>query len=132
MNIQHLKNISSVKKFAPKTTIVKEGREGETSMYIILDGTVTVTKNQERIAQLKAGDFFGEMTLFLERKRSATVTTETDVIALEINRDNAYLFFGSELETTFDLIASLCARLEDLDSKYVQAAKEVKTLRWTR
>src|SRR4051794_18253614 len=47
------------------------GRE----FYVIDSGAAEVTRGGEHVADLAAGDFFGEIALIEEQKRTATVTT---------------------------------------------------------
>ncbi|MEM9493032.1 MAG: cyclic nucleotide-binding domain-containing protein, partial [Myxococcota bacterium] len=61
------------------------------SLYIILDGSVTVERQSEgtairRLATLQAGDFFGEMALLSGGARSATVRARSDVVLLKVAR----------------------------------------------
>ena len=61
-------------------------------MYIILTGKVKVTKErgdvETTLATLEEGDFFGEMSLFDNNPRSATVKALGDIKLLEINQKN--------------------------------------------
>ncbi len=56
--------------------ILKEGETG-LSFLLVLDGKVEVRKKGKAIATMKGGGFFGEMTVFDDKPRSA------DVVALE-------------------------------------------------
>ncbi len=62
--------------------------EGDTGdyLYIIVKGKVEILKGEklEKIAELKDGEFFGEMSLLNERSRTATVRciTAVDVLAI--------------------------------------------------
>jgi CRP/FNR family transcriptional regulator, cyclic AMP receptor protein len=78
---------------------VKKGqllfREGDagTEMFIIRRGTMIVSKpvrgNVEQVlARLGIGDFFGEMSLFDQSPRSATLQAETDAVLLTLDRDS--------------------------------------------
>jgi CRP-like cAMP-binding protein len=64
----------AVESFAPGEEIVVEGTMGD-SLYLLLSGTATVHTGQGlmALATLKAGEFFGEMSLIEPAKRSATV-----------------------------------------------------------
>ena len=64
------------KKFKKDAVIVKEESTGE-DMYVVLSGKVsafkTINAEQIELGTLGPGDFFGEMSLFLSERRSATV-----------------------------------------------------------
>ena len=47
--------------------------------FVIVDGTVEVTKNGKTVATLGGGDFVGEIALIMHSKRTATVTAVTPV-----------------------------------------------------
>lgn len=71
------------------TTIIREGDVGS-SMIVVVDGAVSVSVADENgkrdIATLGKGDFVGEMSLLTGAPRTATVTAEAPVTALEIDR----------------------------------------------
>jgi CRP-like cAMP-binding protein len=64
-------------------TLTKEGRIGR-ELFIILDGTATVTRNGRVINVLGAGDYFGELAALDPGPRTATVTATTDLEVLII------------------------------------------------
>jgi CRP-like cAMP-binding protein len=92
-----------VNKYFPKGTVVyQEGDRGE-SMYFINSGTISVTTAAGSSAVRSPGDCFGEGAMFHPHKlRSATVTCETPVHAIEISRE----YFEKYL-TKSDLVLSL-------------------------
>ena len=76
--------------FAADSKILREGEFGD-SMYIIVDGLVSITKysdiNKEvLITKLGNGSYFGEVALFLNQPRSANVNAEEDTTVLRLKK----------------------------------------------
>ena len=125
MDLKLLQDMSSKKIFWDGQVIVNEGDAIGNEMYIILSGVVVVYRNHKtpdevQLAELSAGNFFGEMTLFLNQNRTSTVVARGAVILLEINRMNAYEFFEKQPQATYALIRNLCARLVEANDGNVQ------------
>jgi len=118
INIEHLlESWTCREKFPKGHIIIQDGEAPDGKMYLVEKGSVGIYKNYQkqgeiRIAELNQGEFFGEMTLFLQKRRTATVIAETDVMALTIDRARALDFLKTQPEATFFLIKSLCLRLE--------------------
>jgi CRP-like cAMP-binding protein len=51
-------------------------------MFILLDGSASVTRDGTRIATLTAGDFVGELAVISGHRRNATVAAETEMQVL--------------------------------------------------
>jgi CRP/FNR family cyclic AMP-dependent transcriptional regulator len=60
------------------STLVKEG-DTAVGFFLITDGSAEVTVRGRKRATLGPGDFFGEISLLDESRRSATVTAQTPV-----------------------------------------------------
>jgi small-conductance mechanosensitive channel/CRP-like cAMP-binding protein len=69
--------------------IMKQGDPGD-SLYILRGGTVSVRLGadglQKTVAQLREGDFFGEMSLMTGEPRHATVVADSDAECYVIDR----------------------------------------------
>jgi CRP-like cAMP-binding protein len=63
--------------------ILREGRRGR-ELFIILEGTATVTRVGRVVNVLGAGDHFGELSAIEDQPRTATVTATTDLKVLII------------------------------------------------
>jgi CRP-like cAMP-binding protein len=61
--------------------ILREGRLGR-ELFVILDGTATVTRDERVVNILRAGDYFGELAAIEAVPRSATVHATTDLDVL--------------------------------------------------
>jgi CRP-like cAMP-binding protein len=61
--------------------ILREGRLGR-ELFVILEGTVTVTRAGRVVNILHAGDYFGELSAIESVPRSATVQATTDLDVL--------------------------------------------------
>lgn len=63
--------------------LTKEGRPGR-EFFVLVEGTVRVTRGEEKIGDLGAGDWFGEIALLTHAPRTATVTATSPVDVLVI------------------------------------------------
>ena len=85
------------------TTFVKQGAIG-VELFIIVDGTASVTRDGESIATLGQGDFVGELAVLAHHgRRNATVTADTEVTVLVLT--------ASGLEQLLDDIPGLAKAL---------------------
>ena len=65
--------------------LAHEGDLGQ-EFFLIDSGVAEVTRGGERIAELHAGDFFGEMALLEEERRTATVTATSPMSLMVMTR----------------------------------------------
>ncbi len=70
--------------FPPGQVLLRQGDRAY-EMYIVLDGTLEVTRDDVYIADIGPGGFAGEMALLTDSPRNATVTTKSDVRLLHID-----------------------------------------------
>jgi CRP/FNR family cyclic AMP-dependent transcriptional regulator len=96
------------------------------SMLIITSGEVRVSQksdpdNEEALIVLKKGDLFGEMGLLEDLPRSATVIAHTNVVMLEIERNDFLEFLQTEAEAGVKILLKLSkilsSRLRETDTK---------------
>lgn len=64
--------------------LMTEGGVGH-EMFVVVDGTVEVTRGGQHIADLGPGSFAGEMALLSQGHRNSTVTATTPVSVLHID-----------------------------------------------
>lgn len=66
-------------------TVIQEGRLGS-EFFLLLEGTVSVSRDNERLRDLTAGEWVGEIALVANVPRTATVVTTSPVRALVLTR----------------------------------------------
>jgi CRP-like cAMP-binding protein len=118
--------------------VIREGEAGST-MFILVEGVVEISKSlvmkmgredfQDRdkiLTKLSSTDHavFGEVALFEQGKRTATVAALTDCTLLEITRD-AFLGLGEEnprigYKISRNIAQMLCSRLRKADEDTIK------------
>lgn len=94
--------------YAAGSVIFEQGKRPD-SFYLIYQGTVRITRRQDRreiqIARLVKDDYFGEMGLIAKRPRSGTAIALTDSSLLVLSREDFQTFYKSipQLRLNFDL-----------------------------
>jgi CRP-like cAMP-binding protein len=92
--------------------IAKEG-EGAMALHILLDGTAEVSVHGSRKRELRAGDYFGEISLIDGKKRSATVTATSDLHTLAVPHGAFQKLLETEPGFAAGLLKLICARLRE-------------------
>ncbi len=101
--------------FAKGETILSHGTEGD-SMFVVHEGTVSVRVDDDEVARLSPGDFFGEMALLTGERRTADVIALTDVVAMEIAKDALAPVLLDHPELAASISAKVMERRGTLDA----------------
>jgi CRP/FNR family cyclic AMP-dependent transcriptional regulator len=67
--------------------LARQGESGQ-EFFVIIDGTAEVLRNDAPIAELGPGEFFGEMALLDEDRRTATVRAISPMKVLVMTRNS--------------------------------------------
>ncbi|MDD2515717.1 MAG: cyclic nucleotide-binding domain-containing protein [Candidatus Gracilibacteria bacterium] len=91
-----LKN-GEIQKFEPNTIIINQGDNSNSKAYIILEGEVSVFIDSNFVAHIGKGNIFGEYALICDEQRSATIKTNTPLIALVIDKEIIFTLVAEDI-----------------------------------
>jgi len=126
LQVRELAAISSVtvERDHPKDeVVVREGEPGDT-MFLIISGEVSVIRNygaeQETvIAKITQDDYFGEMALFEDKPRSATVKTNTDSKVLVLGKLEFEEIMREFPQISINICRVFSQRIRELQKKFL-------------
>lgn len=109
------------------TMLCQEGAS-EDKFYILLDGSVNVTKTinnveQRHLKALESGAFFGEMALIHNAPRAATVTTASPVTVMEIDKENFDRVLQRSSSISMAMVREISNRLRENDEMAIEDLK---------
>lgn len=98
--------------------IFRQGENGHV-MYFITSGAIKITQvvrgKDKDLAILQKGSFFGELAIFTNRPRSATVTAVEDCELIEVDANQLDSFLDERPETSRSMLKILAERLRETD-----------------
>ncbi len=108
------------KVFPPGTVLFHEGEAGR-EMYVIHSGKIKISKKvrdeEQTLAILGAGEFFGEMAILNNKPRSATATVLDESKVLVIDPKTFESMVKNNTEIAVRMIKKLAARLQEADDQ---------------
>lgn len=124
LEIDELVMRSEIKHYPASIVLCQEGNS-ESKFYILLEGSVDVTKNinksqNRKLKVLQAGDFFGEMAIIHNAPRAATVTTASPVAVLEIDKENFDRVIQNSSSIALAMVREISSRLRENDEMAVE------------
>jgi CRP/FNR family cyclic AMP-dependent transcriptional regulator len=99
--------------FEQGSTILRQGERGPRvlAFFVVAEGEVSVSRDGEEIARLGSGDFFGEIGLFQDVPRNATVKAETDLRCYALSSWEFRPFVEAHPSIGWQLLAKLAERV---------------------
>ena len=116
------------RRFDAGATVMAEGEPGR-SMFVVHSGELVASKRAGsgrviRMAGLKPGDFFGEMTLIEMQNRSTTVVAESPTVLYELTARNLYTCYKVDIHAYVMVMQNinreLCRRLRRADKRIAE------------
>jgi CRP/FNR family cyclic AMP-dependent transcriptional regulator len=95
--------------FPPGEVLLRQGERAH-EMFIVLDGTLVVTRDDVYIADIGPGGFAGEMALLTDSPRNATVTAKSDVRLLHVDARSLQTLLQSIPEIAVKMLPIVAGR----------------------
>jgi CRP-like cAMP-binding protein len=117
--------------FKDGEAIIRQGDTGD-CMYVIQEGRVevVVTRNENEtvLAVRKQGDFFGEMAIFNQEIRMATVRALGEVRVLSVDKRNLMRRIHEDPSLAYHIILALSQRIRELSDDVVRLDQKLLNL----
>ncbi|PCJ51658.1 MAG: two-component system response regulator [Candidatus Hydrogenedentota bacterium] len=114
----HIAQKFQVVSFRQGDTIFSEGDVGDT-FYVVHEGHVALSKKiglwEREMRRLSAGDYFGEMALITQAKRSATVRTLSPTVCACMDEDGFNDLMETDARFAQRMLKLLTERLRQMD-----------------
>jgi len=113
-------------------TIVRQGEVGD-CMFVIQHGKVEILHEDGgrtfRLAELGAGEIFGEMALCEKAPRSATVRAVGEVRALTVDKRTFLHRVQEDPSLAFHVLQAMSARIRRLDAEVGSLREKLRAVR---
>tara|TARA_B100000686_G_C16680793_1_gene911824 strand:+ start:186 stop:647 length:462 start_codon:yes stop_codon:yes gene_type:complete len=120
--MDNLKLGQSKIRLLPEQTLFNQGDDGNKA-YLINQGILDVIVDEKRVGYMSEGEFFGELALILNQKRSATIVARNACELIVIDKE----IFNQLIETASSevkaIILSLCEELSKRTKINLQISK---------
>ncbi len=132
LSVAELAAIASVTEeviYPEEKVVIKEGESGD-EMYMMIGGEVAVMKAKEggleiELDRIQAGDYFGEMALFQDEMRSATIRTKEETRVLVLHKREFTEIVREYPQIALHICSELSQRIRRLHKKIKRYEKGV-------
>jgi len=111
-------------KFLPDEYIFKQGEKGSKA-YLLLDGRVAIEVNSKKVAEISEMEIFGEMSLLLNKPRTASIKALKPSIVLPIDQKILEELLKKSPPVIASLVKQLAYRLSQCDSEIESLKKKI-------
>ena len=118
------------KRYSPNHLVFQKDDSGS-SMYIVLSGAVQIFLPNEDgsrvvLKDVRTGEYFGELSLFDAKPRSASVITMVETVLLELTREQLADHLTRSRTATLAILSEMAERMRETNALLGQrAAKDV-------
>ena len=112
--LEHLLGLAEMRAVEAGTDVVREGEVGD-EFFLVAQGEVEVQRRGRQVAQLGPGGFFGELALFDDAPRNATVFAVSASAFAVLDRADFNKALGDLPPLRDSLLRGMARRLHELD-----------------
>ena len=109
-------------KYLPDDYIFEQGDKGDKA-YLLLDGRVAIEVNGKKVAEISEMEIFGEMSLILNKPRTASIKALRPSIVLPIDQKILKDLLSECPPVVSSLVKQLAYRLSQCDQE-IQSLKK--------
>jgi CRP-like cAMP-binding protein len=113
--LEHLLGLAEMRAVEAGTEVLREGDVGD-EFFLVAQGDVAVARRGQPVAQLGPGSFFGELALFDEAPRNATVSAVGATAFVVFNRAQFRRALDDVPALRDSLLRGMARRLHELDA----------------
>jgi len=118
LNTRHLRKVAGlgrIRRIHEGARVIRAGDPGD-SLYVVLDGEVSVGRRGLPALTLGIGSFFGELALIDGGPRTATVVAKRPIVCLTIGRTPFLRLLRAEPAIAVAVLEELAGRLRAVQS----------------
>ena len=104
-------------KMTAGTLLLDQGQTGREA-FVVLDGAVTIKRNNRKMTTLGSGAIVGELSLLDHGPRTATAVCDTDCTLFVISQRHFLAVLDEVPALAHKLLAALAGRIRELDRAY--------------
>ena len=98
--------------------VLRRGQE-QVGLHIIVDGEVGVLLEDEELATLNRGSFFGEISALLDEPAAADIVARTRLVCLVVATGDVEPFLLENPRVTYRMLQTEARRLRDTDERRI-------------
>ncbi len=118
LNTRHLRKVAGlgrIRRIHEGARVIRAGDPGD-SLYVVLDGEVSIGRRGLPALTLGIGSFFGELALIDGGPRTATIVAKTPIVCLTIGRTPFLRLLRAEPAIAVAVLEELAGRLRAVQS----------------
>jgi len=108
-----LAEVATAVEFPANHVIARQGEIG-TGFFVVVDGSVRVTRDGDVIAHLGPGEFFGELSVLDRMPRNASVTADVETTCLALASWDFEKVLLAQPALTLSILRGVATRLREV------------------